>query len=84
MSATEAQLGLASEFEFEFDLKFDDRVRVRVRVSSSSFRVPASGFEFRVPFWGSVFGAFSGFRKDSVGGGPFSQEVPSVEAFIPV
>ena len=26
MSATEAQLGLASEFEFEFELKFGDRV----------------------------------------------------------
>ena len=58
MSATEAQLGLAYEFEFEFDLKFDDRVRVRV--PASSFRVPASGFEFRIHFWGSVFGFFSG------------------------
>ena len=69
MSATEAQLGLAPEFEFEFefDLKFNDRVRVRVRVPGSSFRVPASGFQFRVPFPGSVFGPFSGpFR------GPFS------------
>ena len=60
MSATEAQLGLAYEFEFEFefDLKFDNGFRVRV--SSSSFCVQDSGFEFRIPFWGSVFGPFSG------------------------
>ena len=57
MSATEAQLGLVYESEFELDLKFDDRVRVRV--PGSSFRVPASGFEFRVPFGGSIFGPFS-------------------------
>ena len=58
MSATEAQLGLAHEFEFELDLKFDDRVAVRV--PGLSFRAPASGFQFRVPFGGSIFGPFSG------------------------
>ena len=51
MSATEAQLGLASEFELEFELKFEGRVRVRL----SSFRVPASGFQFREPFSSSTF-----------------------------
>ena len=72
MSATEAQLGLAPEFEFGFDLKFDDRVRVRV--PGSSFWVPASGFEVRVPFRGSFsvpfrvhfgthFRSLSGSRK---------------------
>ena len=56
MSATEVQLGLAYEFEFEFDLKFADRVLVRV--SSSSFWIQIFGFEFRVPFRGSVFCPF--------------------------
>ena len=56
-SEAEAQLGLAYEVEFQFELKFARRVRVRV--PSSSFRAPASGFQFRVPFWGSVFGPFS-------------------------
>ena len=65
MSATEAQLGLASEFEFEFDHKFDNRVRVRVRVSSSTFWVIVSGFECRVPFPGSIFGSFPGPFRDS-------------------
>ena len=60
MSATEAQLSLASELEFEFDLRFDDRVRVRLRVSSSSFWAIVSGFEFRLTFWASVFGPSSG------------------------
>ena len=45
MSATEAQLGLASGFEFELDLKFDDRVS------------PIRGTPFRVPGWGIIFPA---------------------------
>ena len=53
MSATEAQLGLASELEFRFDLKFDgssSNLEFRIQVSNSSFWSIVSGFEFQVSF----------------------------------